>query len=75
MDGSCPTRDEVENRTWEVVDAPPGASILLPCKWVSNKKHNNDGSVDRYKARIDAKGFNQHPGYHYTEFISVQLAH
>jgi hypothetical protein len=62
----------MENRTWEIVDAPPGARIL-PCKWVLNKKYNNDRSLDRYKARIVAKGFNQCPGYDYTDVFAPTM--
>ena len=44
--------DEIEslesNRTWHLVDLAPG------CKAIGCKP---DGSVDKYKARLEAKGF------------------
>jgi hypothetical protein len=37
------------------------------CKWVLTVKYNSDGSVERYKANLVAKGFTQTYGMDYSE--------
>jgi hypothetical protein len=49
------------NNTYDLVPAPPGATIL-PCKWVFTIKNNPDGSIDRYKARLVVGGHRQRDG-------------
>ena len=52
--------------TWEIVDPPRGKKIV-GCKWVFTIKCNADGSVERYKVRLVAKGFTQTFGIDYQE--------
>ena len=47
-----------ENETWETVPEPKGANVVS-CKWVFKTKQNADGTTDRYKARLVARGFSQ----------------
>lgn len=39
----------------------------ISCRWVLVKKHNNDGEVIQYKAKLVAQGFSQCPGWDYDE--------
>ena len=52
--------------TWDLVDLPPGKSAI-GCKWIYKIKTSSDGTVDRYKARLVARGFTQEYGIDYEE--------
>ena len=56
----------VENGTWEIVDLPKDQKAI-GSGWVFKVKHHSDGSIERYKARIVAKGYSQRPGLDYNE--------
>ena len=58
-----------KNKTWKLVP-PLEHKKLVGCKWVFTIKHKADGSVDRYKARLMAKGFTQTYGVDYSETFS-----
>ena len=53
-------------RTWELIDAPPGANIISS-KWVFRAKKDAAGKVVHYKARLVAQGFSQVPGVDYFD--------
>ncbi|EOY03489.1 Cysteine-rich RLK (RECEPTOR-like protein kinase) 8 [Theobroma cacao] len=55
-----------ENGTWSIVPLPSN-SHAIGCKWVYKIKMNTDGSVDKYKARLVEKGYNQREGFDYQE--------
>ncbi|XP_072086997.1 uncharacterized protein [Arachis hypogaea] len=55
-----------KNETWEIVDLPQNTK-LVGCRWVFNIKCNADGSIERYKARLVARGFTQTYGVDYRE--------
>jgi len=59
----------VRNGTWELV-SPDGITNLVGCMWVYRIKRNSDGSINRFKARLIAKGFHQHPGVDYHDTSS-----
>eukprot|EP00253_Pinus_taeda_P010941 PITA_10941 len=46
----------IKKGTWKLVDPPLGIKPI-GCKWVYKKKYKVDGSLEKDKARIVAKGF------------------
>lgn len=57
------------NTTWKLVKPPRNAKIL-DNKWVLKTKNNPDGSAERFKARLVARGFKQKKGQDYDEIFS-----
>ena len=53
-----------DNNTWVMTKLPLG-KVPIGCKWVYKIKLKANGSVERYKARLDAKGFTQAEGIDY----------
>eukprot|EP00271_Cylindrocystis_brebissonii_P002228 TRINITY_DN12662_c0_g2_i2.p1 TRINITY_DN12662_c0_g2~~TRINITY_DN12662_c0_g2_i2.p1 ORF type:complete len:428 (+),score=22.82 TRINITY_DN12662_c0_g2_i2:1103-2386(+) len=51
---------------FEVALCPPGVKPVK-CKWVLKKKLKADGSLDKYKGRLVARGFSQTQGVDYFE--------
>ena len=46
----------MSNGTWEIVDRPYGCKPI-GCKWVFKKKLRPNGTIERYKIRLVAKGY------------------
>ena len=59
----------LQNRTWEIVKLPPDKKAI-GSGWVYKVKRNADGSIERYKGRLVAKGFSQRPGLDFTEVFA-----
>jgi hypothetical protein len=57
------------NRTWELTELPPGKKVVNS-GWVFKVKRLADGSIERYRACLVAKGFSQRPGYDYSEVFA-----
>ena len=57
------------NNTWSLAPLPHGKTAI-GCKWVYRIKYLPDGSIERYRARLVAKGFTQKLGLNYSETFS-----
>ncbi|KAK8951032.1 hypothetical protein KSP39_PZI004596 [Platanthera zijinensis] len=55
-----------KNNTWQLVDLPPGKRTV-GSRWVFTVKQNQDGIVERYKARLVAQGYTQAQGIDYQD--------
>ena len=58
-----------QNKVWSLVDFPDGYRPIR-CKWVFKTKHNAKGHVERYRARLVAKGYSQREGIDFKEIFS-----
>lgn len=59
----------LENETWDLVTLPKDRKAV-GSRWVFKVKHHCDGSVERYKCRLVAKGYAQLYGADYDETFS-----
>ena len=50
-----------KSKTWALVPLPKGKKTV-GCRWVFSIKHKVDGSIERYKVRLVAKGYTQKYG-------------
>lgn len=57
------------NQIWDLVYLPAGKKTI-GCIWVYKIKHKDDGSVERFKARLIVKRYTQQAGVDYTETFS-----
>ncbi|RVX14187.1 Retrovirus-related Pol polyprotein from transposon RE1 [Vitis vinifera] len=64
----------IQNRTWDLVPRSPTTNIV-GSKWVFKTKLKEDGTIDRYKARLVARGFSQIPGLDFGETFSPVIKH
>ena len=58
-----------ENNTWELVDMSEGVKVI-GVKWVFKPKLNENGEVDKFKARLVVKGYHQKEGIHFHEVFA-----
>jgi hypothetical protein len=59
----------IANKTWHLVP-PSSKKNVIDCKWVYRIKKHANGSIDRYKAWLVAKGFKQRYGIDYEDTFS-----
>jgi hypothetical protein len=59
----------IENKTWSLCPRPLDRHVIRN-KWVYKLKQKPDGTIDRYKARFVAKGFEQCNGIDCVETFS-----
>ncbi|KAD7478862.1 hypothetical protein E3N88_01998 [Mikania micrantha] len=55
-----------QNDTWTLEELPPGKKAI-DSKWIYKVKHKPNGEVERYKARLIAKGYTQLEGVDYHD--------
>ena len=58
-----------ENGVYELVDRPKGKKVVKS-KWVFRVKKNERGEIEKYKARVVAKGYSQVEGVDYDQTFS-----
>lgn len=70
---SIATKSEIDslkqNKTWDLVD-PPNDKNIVGCKWVFKHKRDENGDIQRFKARLVAQGYSQKPGIDYDEVFA-----
>lgn len=57
------------NNTWTLVDLRADKSTI-GCRWVYKIKYQSDGSIERYKGRLVAKGYTQQEGIDFSDTFS-----
>ena len=58
-----------DSNTWSLVPLPYGKHCI-GCKWVFKLKYKVDGSMDRYKAWLVAKGYTRQAGIDFSDTFS-----
>lgn len=58
-----------KHETWTLTSLPPGRQAI-GCKWIYKIKRRPDGRIERFKARLCAKGYSQKQGIDYMETFS-----
>ena len=65
--------DEIKSMSskdvWDLENIPKGAKTV-GCKWVYKIKYDSKGNIEKYRARLVAKGFTQREGIDYNETFS-----
>ena len=59
----------IRNGTWTLCKLPAGRKAIKS-KWVYKAKTKDDGTIERYKARLVAQGFSQRIGVDYDDTFS-----
>ncbi|CAM8990181.1 unnamed protein product [Rhodiola kirilowii] len=54
------------NNTWQVIPLPQGKNTVSS-KWIFRVKRHSDGTIERFKARLVARGFSHEEGLDYNE--------
>lgn len=57
------------NNTWNIVDKPKNVN-LVSTKWIFKVKKLPNGEIDKFKARLVARGFTQQEGIDFFEVFS-----
>ncbi|GKV27885.1 hypothetical protein SLEP1_g37005 [Rubroshorea leprosula] len=62
-----------KNETWKLVPPPLSSTNIVGFRWVFKTKLHPDGSIERFKACLEAKGFSQIPRVDFNETFSPVL--
>ena len=62
----------LKNKTWIVTDRPTGHKPIT-AKWLFKIKRNSNGLINKLKARIVARGFQQKEGTDYSEVFAPMV--
>ena len=54
------------NNTWPVTPLPP-SKHSVGCRWIYEVQHRSNGSIERHKAYLVAKGYIQQEGVDYVD--------
>eukprot|EP00253_Pinus_taeda_P018932 PITA_18932 len=54
------------NKTWDLIELPKGKEVI-GVKWIYKAKSNAEGKIERHKARLVVKWYNQQYGRDYEE--------
>ena len=58
-----------KNEAWDLVELPAGRKPIVS-KWVFKKKTNQEGKVEKYKARLVEKGYSQVSRIDFSDILS-----
>jgi hypothetical protein len=59
----------LDNGTWELIEHPYGCKSI-GCKWVFKRKLRVDGTIEKHKAQLLAKGYTQKKGEDFFDTYS-----
>ena len=59
----------IKNGTWTLVELPAGAKAI-GLKWILKIKRNADGTINKHKSRLVAKGYIQRHGIDFEKVFA-----
>lgn len=60
----------MSNNTWILVDLPQRCKPI-GCKWIFKRKMKSEGTVEKYKAQVVAKGFKEKKDFDYFDTYAL----